>query len=252
MRAHKMDNLILYTELQEAYSFFNDKIFDSKLPNCLITLQRGNNKFYGYASYGRFTSGEGIKIDELAMNPSYFGVRSIKETLSTLCHEQVHIWQYHFGTISRNGYHNKEWADKMESIGLMPSHTAQKGGKRTGDRMSHYVIKGGLFDRVCDELITKQFCLSWIDRFPPHSPETISRIDKFKKILAEGKNSEAELEKILKASLLFNPNNLVIQPSQKKDPSKIKYSCPSCLINVWGKINLNILCGDCNEIMEEN
>jgi hypothetical protein len=30
----------------------------------------------------------------------------------------------------------------MEAIGLMPSSTAAPGGKRTGDRMSHYIIEG--------------------------------------------------------------------------------------------------------------
>lgn len=48
----------------------------------------------------------------------------------------THLWQYHFGKPGRRGYHNKEWANKMESIGLMPSSTGQPGGDKTGDKMA--------------------------------------------------------------------------------------------------------------------
>jgi len=41
--------------------------------------------------------------------------------LETLLHEQVHLWQQNFGRepISRN-YHNREFVDKCESLGLHP------------------------------------------------------------------------------------------------------------------------------------
>ena len=34
-------------------------------------------------------------------------------------------------------------------------------------------------------------------------------------------------------------------PDQKKILSKGKYSCSQCHINVWGKPDLNIVCGNC-------
>jgi hypothetical protein len=58
--------------------------------------------------------------------------------LSTLVHEMVHVWQQHCGTPSKRGYHNKEWATKMKSVGPQPSSTGMVGGKETGQRMSHY------------------------------------------------------------------------------------------------------------------
>ena len=39
----------------------------------------------------------------------------------------THLEQAHFGKPSRNGYHNKEWADLMERVGLMPSDTGAPG-----------------------------------------------------------------------------------------------------------------------------
>nr|WP_025465377.1 SprT-like domain-containing protein [Acinetobacter baumannii] len=89
------------------------------------------------------------------------------EVLQTLVHEMVHAWQFHFGKPGRRGYHNKEWADKMEAIGLMPSSTGKPGGARTGEKMADYAIPGGLFMQATDKLLTQDFKISWLDRFPP-------------------------------------------------------------------------------------
>ncbi len=79
-----------YSELQQAYDWFNPSLFDKALPDLLITLQRSRNTF-GYFAPERFT-GES-SVSELAMNPDYFGGRSLADTLSTLVHEMVHVWQ---------------------------------------------------------------------------------------------------------------------------------------------------------------
>lgn len=33
----------------------------------------------------------------------------------------------------------------------------------------------------------------------------------------------------------------------KKAKNKIKYSCPSCEANIWGKAGLTVTCDDCDE-----
>src|SRR6185437_10607826 len=128
-----------YNELQVAYDHFNKALFDGALPPCLITFQR-EKRMMGYFSPTRFARRrDSATTDEIALNPQHFDRRSDKETLSTLAHEMVHLWQHHNGKPGRRGYHNAEWGAKMESIGLMPSHTAAPGGKRVGERMSHYI-----------------------------------------------------------------------------------------------------------------
>lgn len=154
-----------YSELQLAYDTFNDKLFGGALPQCLITLQR-EKQTCGYFSYQRFANKAGEKTDEIALNPSLFAVTPLLETMQTLVHEMTHLWQYHFGEPGRGRYHNQQWADKMESIGLMPSSTGRPGGKKTGDRMADYAIKGGLFLEVCSEMLTNDYKISWYDRFP--------------------------------------------------------------------------------------
>jgi hypothetical protein len=43
----------------------------------------------------------------------------------------------------------------------MPSDTGAPGGKQTGQRVSHYVIEGGPFDRTAEALLATGFCLNW-------------------------------------------------------------------------------------------
>ena len=113
-----------YHQLQTAYDWFNENLFEQALPDCLITLQR-KSRAMGYYSPQRWTNAHGEKTDEIALNPAYFANHSLKELLQTLVHEMCHQWQQHFGKPSRNGYHNRQWADKMESVGLMPSSTGE-------------------------------------------------------------------------------------------------------------------------------
>jgi hypothetical protein len=109
-----------YGGLDRAYEFFNDRVFGGALPRCLITMQRHKGA-YGYFAPERFGSRDGATItDEIALNPAHFAERSTKQIPSTLVHEQAHLWQQHFGKVSRGGYHNKEWAAKMKEIGLHP------------------------------------------------------------------------------------------------------------------------------------
>jgi hypothetical protein len=72
-----------------------------------------------------------------------------QKILEILTHNLVHLYQYEFSTPPRKGYHDREWADKMESIGLIPSTTSESGGKRVGDSMAQYPQPGGLFDLIC-------------------------------------------------------------------------------------------------------
>lgn len=36
---------------------------------------------------------------------------------------------------------------------------------------------------------------------------------------------------------------------KKKAASKTKYTCPSCALNAWGKPEINLVCGDCDQRM---
>ncbi len=200
-----------YTSLDAAYDHFNRELFKGQLPPCLITMQRHKGA-YGYFSGGRFaaTSNPQEVTDEIALNPSHFAGRTPEQTLSTLVHEMAHLWQHHFGTPSRRTYHNREWAKKMEEIGLVATHSGQPGGKATGQRMTHYIRTDGPFDRACTSFLATGAVILYHDR--------------------AGEGDAAT--------------------RRKKAASKTKYTCPACEQNAWAKPGAHLICGDCSEEME--
>jgi predicted SprT family Zn-dependent metalloprotease len=153
-----------YGELDTAYDHFNVSLFDGALPRCLLTLQRKSNA-KGFFHRDRFTTWDEVAVtDEIALNPSLFKERTVEETLSTLVHEMVHLWQHHHGKGSRPGYHNREWADKMDSLGLIASDTGEPGGKRTGQSVTHWIQPDGPFARSCADLLETGFVLPYVQR----------------------------------------------------------------------------------------
>ena len=152
-----------YEALNTAYAFFNAELFGGTLPACLITMQR-RNRTYGYFAGGRFASADGKEVtDEIALNPTHFRERTDEQVLSTLAHEMAHLWQHHHGTPPRRAYHDKEWAQKMKAIGLIPSDTGQPGGKETGQNMSHYIAPDGRFAAACAELLRRGVGIAYVD-----------------------------------------------------------------------------------------
>ncbi|EJD3148794.1 SprT-like domain-containing protein [Salmonella enterica] len=217
-----------YAELQKAFDHYNDRLFGGLLPYCLITMQR-EKRTYGYFSSRRFAHRTDKQMtDEIAMNPSYFGVVPLLEILQTLVHEMAHAWQFHFGDPGRRAYHNKEWADKMESIGLMPSSTGKPGGARTGEKMADYAIEGGLFMQATDELLATGFQVSWLDRHPPADAAGLL-------IAGDDDFAGDEVGELL-------------EPKPGNRSNRDKYRCPLCGDQAWGKPGLKLLCGkgDCN------
>ena len=218
-----------YTGIETVYGFFNDRFFGGELPDLLITYQRKAGSC-GYYSPGRFERRDGLgRVPELALNPAVFRHQSDMEILQTLGHEMVHHWQFCCGTPSRTGYHNAEWARKMESIGLMPSDSGQPGGRKVGQKMADYVLPGGLFEQVCQNLLASGFRFNFQSIEGP-SPAGMGA--------GEG---EAEGEE----------EGGQPKPQKPKTKSKIKYACP-CGQNVWGKPGLVILCGKCGEAFASN
>lgn len=205
-----------YALLQMAFDHFNVRLFVGKLPQVLLTLHR-HKKAAGYFWANQFTlaklqiEAEDRIVHEIALNPECF-LEAIptKRTLSTLGHEMAHLYQEEFGKKKpRKAYHNKEFANIMEEIGLMPSATGEKGGKRTGQSMSHYIIEGGPFDIACD-------------RF---------------------------LEQVGNAILVTAVPKFKLAGTKEKRKLKAKFECPICKMKAWAKPTAKLMCGDCERPM---
>lgn len=142
---------------QELFDYYNALLFKDELPPCILNFSRHKNA-YGFFAPERWQSGV-RRTHEISLNPDFLSEPPI-ETMSTLVHEMAHLWQHAYGKPSRSTYHNREWANKMESIGLIPSDTGQPGGKKTGNRMSHYIAGGGDF-AIAFDMMPKDYLLPW-------------------------------------------------------------------------------------------
>ncbi len=221
-----------YGELHAAYDFFNDTLFrrdppwfgpttTQAFPPGLPPLQPRSPVVAGYYSDGRFHNNHktGLSTAEIGMNPLHFKGRNLIEVLQTLAHELCHAWQYTFGKPSRRGYHNKEWAAKMISIGLHPSSTGKPGGAIIGQHMSDYLIPDGPLDLAIKELIKNGFAISWYDRL-------------------------ADLLEVPGDATAGEDATPISMPPPKAE-TRPKYTCSICAQNAWAKRNASLICGKC-------
>ena len=149
-----------------AYDFFNARLFGASLPRCLINVST-KRRAVGYFRPAYVTDsvlvGQPGHLDEIGMNPEYYA--DLREYLSTLVHEMVHLEQAHVGRPGKGGYHNRAWALRMLDLGLPPFNVNHP-EKMIGVRISNIVLDGGLFDLACQELMESGFKISWV-----HLPE---------------------------------------------------------------------------------
>jgi len=248
----------LYQALQVAYAHFNRTLFDEELPNVIFTVQRQKSTL-GYFAPDRWSSLSGDRCHEIAINPVHMGESRLIEVLQTLVHEMVHCWQHCFGTQTQGNtcYHNKEWANKMIEVGLQPTSTGLPGGAITGQQMSDYPIKDGVFMQSCYRLVNEQsFNIPWIDRRTAPKSEMLenaaSQIPDHFESQEQIPFDDASISELLTTSYSdLMPEDTFIMQTPQKVRSKQKYQCPVCFTNVWGKSDLYIICGGCDARFEE-
>jgi predicted SprT family Zn-dependent metalloprotease len=207
MKRDAMPTREQFAAYEKMFSYFNAKLFHGELPACLLNFSR-RTKTHGFFAPSRWERGREVR-HEISLNPATLKSRKPSDVAGTLVHEMVHLWQQEFGRPSRAGYHNAEWAEKMEAVGLVPSDTAAPGGAKTGQKVSHYIEKAGAF-ALAFRAMPKEYVLPWACEEPE---DPLSR-------------------------------------KQKLAKTKIKYTCPACGVNVWGKPELSISCDDCEEPFE--
>jgi hypothetical protein len=201
------------------YAHFNRELFAGELPAVFLNFSRHSGAVGFYApERWRLVAGD-LTAHEISLNPSHLGMRTARETASTLVHEMCH-WQYTFGRVRENGkrgprmgYHDREWAEKMVSVGLQPIDPATGEDKMSAPRLTHRIIDGGAFGRTF-ETLPAEALLPW------SCAELTARGKR-----AGGAGGEGE-------------------GSAPKSRNKVKFCCPSCGANAWGKPGLRLLCDD--------
>jgi hypothetical protein len=191
---------------QAIFDHFNRSLFADSLPSVLLNFSR-HARSYGFFAPERWESAK-QQTHEISLNPQHLLTRPPIEVASTLAHEMVHLWHWEHGKHQGRGYHDRQWADKMDEIGLAPSHTGKPGGRRVGFRMTHYIKPGGAFERAFHAM-PREHLLPWQGRPEPEAPRG-------------GGGAR----------------------------NKIAYRCPQSHGKVWGKPDLQILCGICHRRYE--
>lgn len=153
-----------FTAYQAAYDYFNERLFGGSLRPCILNFRGKSLRNMGIFWPNRWQR-DGVPCHEISLNPDVLS-RPLMDTFGTLVHEMCHQWQQDHGEPPRRNYHDKEWADKMESVGLIPSNTGAPGGKRTGQQMTHYVDPNGEFQRAVAEM-PDHIALPWLSEAPP-------------------------------------------------------------------------------------
>jgi hypothetical protein len=129
--------------------------------------------------------------------------------------------------------------------------------------MSHYIIEGGAFENACIELLSTEFKLSWYDKYPPYTEAQLTEINDIKSSVQpkglqrfeDGINTSvlsfAEPKSHYSDDDLNQTEGEEIKPVNKSN--RLKYRCPTCKIQVWGKPDIRILCGmeGCNNNVYE-
>lgn len=198
---------------QRAFEWFNRHLFDGDLPEVLIQWDHQKKKglpaFDGIFQPKRWGESRGVaELHYIGIDPVVHYTKKDKDTLRTLVHEMVHLWVEAIGKGKIKPYHCKRWSAKMVELGLRPIILNSKGiptpDKETGRYATDELIKGGLFDRAADELISQDFRLTYT-RIPDPVKEK--------------------------------------KPKEKKPPTRVDFLCPDCDHKVKDKRESRLLCG---------
>lgn len=198
--------------LEKMYRELNHDMFLDELEEPIITIQ-STPKSYGHVTVSKvWRSGETHKY-ELNIGAGTLD-RPIENVVSTMLHEMVHIYHLQHGIqdCSRGGtYHNKKFKEKAESVGLLIEYDSRIGYSITApsDNLILYICEKG-----------------WQDIL-------MNRGEGMRVPVGNGSNS----------------GRISTDGGEKKISSTRKYQCPVCKMSVRATRDVNIVCGDCSEIM---
>lgn len=169
------------------------------VPPCILTIQ-SFGRCKGFAAKAVWSDDHNTLLDQITIVFRAHRRGDVKDLAQTTAHEMMHSKQFRDGETGVKNYHNRQFADWMKSIGLQTSKTGEPGGAEIGTGMSDYVIEGGPFDRVMDEIIAEGFGFPW-----------------------EAVDFQLQVDEPDSGDIPGQP-----EPPKPKDKSKSKFTCPNC------------------------
>lgn len=201
--------------LEKMFRTLNDKYFDGKLEEPIITVQ-STPRAYGHVTVGKSWRKGQEHRHELNIGAGTLD-RPIESIVSTLLHEMVHLWNLQTGVkdCSRGGaYHNKRFKQAAEKRDLIISYDGTIGWSITepSEQLIDFIIEQGWSDIQMSRI-------EW--KYIPTGTETDNKTGTETTTIT-GKSSHTR-----------------------------KYQCPCCKNSIRATKQVNIMCIDCNEIMTQ-
>lgn len=137
-----------FAAYQQMFTYFNRRLFENSLSNCMLSFSRRRISSHTLFTSGQWREETGSATPEISLNFKQLNKGQPLEVMAMLVTQMVHLWQEQYGQPSRKGYYNREWAKKMEEIGLIPSSTGLPGGNRIGQGIKYYIEVNGPFEQV--------------------------------------------------------------------------------------------------------
>lgn len=203
-------------QLEKIYNTMNTDFFDGALPVPIITVQSkpGSMGHCSVAKVWKKKDGETYELNIAAEVLNY----PIEETLDTMLHEMVHLYCRENGIqeVSRGGqYHNGKFKAEAERRGLTCYQCGAYGWNTTpGDNLVEYALAKG-----------------WNE----------IRIGR-------------ESTRGIRTGLAGGPaqsGGPRANGGEKQPGSTRKYVCPRCKQSIRATREVNVICGDCMERMEQ-
>jgi hypothetical protein len=198
-----------YRAFQEAYDFFNAELFAGSLPHVLVTLQR-HAKTSAYFSPERFSGRNEAKVT---------------------AHELA---------MNPDSFTGRTDESILSTLAHEMAHVWQQ-THGTPPRRSYH-------DRQWAAKM-KSIGLQPSDTGEPGGKETGQKMNHYVTPAGAFERATAEL---LQAGFALSWADAAIQDrlsKPKKSGTRVKYTCPDCGANAWGKDGLHLICADCDQPM---
>lgn len=121
--------------LQAAFNAINRDFYGGELEKVIITVKEGKKKAaFGWIETAKNWKQNGIDRHEINISADYIGERTVAQTITTLMHEMVHLYNLQNGIkdTTRSGlYHNKKFKETAEAHGLKVEQASDIGWSLT-------------------------------------------------------------------------------------------------------------------------
>jgi hypothetical protein len=206
----KTPTLEAYGELQFAYDHYNRVLFHDALPPCLITLHRESHRVLGYFSHKRF-----VRLSD--------GRTAADEIAMNPMHFAGRSVVAVLSTLVHEMVHL--WQAHLGK----PSRKAYH-NKEWAEKM-------------------KAIGLQPSDTGDPGGKETGQKMNHY---ISAGGAFDKATDVLLQGGFALSWADAAILDKvakPKKSGTRVKYTCPACGANAWGKGELHLICGACDQAM---